>query len=765
MRRPRLRRRGGVPRPRGFAGLLAWLIVKLRWLVAAAWIAGAIVATVQLPSIGEAQVGALGDLVPNDAAAIEAEIRSAREFAFPLLSRTVLVQRDPDGLSPLEQARVVRRAAGINRREYPGLRQIAGALPFSNTLGRPPFSRESSTTALTYLFFRAGTHQRDRTRLARRLVDRRVEPRFDGYAGVTGAVPARVARTDLISDRLPLIELATVLLVAAIVGLHFRGLGAPLVALTAVAVAYLISGRAVAAIGREAGFSVPREVEPVIVVLLFGVVTDYSIFFLSRIRRRLDDGEERRAAAAAGSAELLPIIFTAGVTVTVAAGSLIVAELGFFETFGPGMALSLLVGTLVAITFVPALLAIGGRRVFWPRRLAGEERGTGRDVEGNPGNPAGATGAAVADAPTASRRPSRHLAVRLATGHPLPTALACAALLVAAASGLTRMELGNPIIRGLPDGAGPVEAYAQAQRGFTPGILAPTVLLVEEPGLTSRRRPLRRFQRLLEDQRGIAEVVGPADRPAGRTFGAVLSTTGDAARYFVVLGMDPFSARAVNVLRRLDRRVPRLLEQAGLSGATASFAGDTALSAETIDRAVDDIARVAPTALVAVFAILAIFLRALVAPLYLIAASVLALAASLGITAYVFQDLIGQPGISYFVPFAAAVLLLSLGSDYNVFLTGRIWREARERPLREAVRVAGARAATPISIAGLVLAGSFALLGLMPLWSFHQLAFAMAVGLLIDAFVVRTLLVPALISLVGPFSRWPGRRGPKELPD
>ncbi|MEX1141836.1 MAG: MMPL family transporter [Thermoleophilaceae bacterium] len=741
--------RWGVPRPRGPAGTIAWLIVKLRFLVVAAWIAGAVVATVQLPDIGEAQAGALGDLVPNDADALQAEIRSAEEFAFPLLSRTVIVQRDADGLSPAEQARVVERAAALNTGDYPGLRGIAGALPLSNTLGRPPFSRESSTTALTYLFFTSDVHQSDRGRLAQRLIERRIEPSFDGYVGVTGAIPARVDRTELIADRLPLIELATVLLVAGIVGLHFRGLGAPLITLLAVAVAYLISTRTVGAVGEQLGFSVPSEVEPVIVVLLFGVVTDYSIFFLSRIRRRLADGEERRAASAAGSAELLPIIFTAGLTVTVASGSLVVAELGFFEAFGPGMALSLLVGTLVAITFIPALLAIGGRALFWPR--APEPDAPAPD-DGEP--------------PTEGRaRPTRNRAVRLATGHPILTLLACVALLIAAASGVTRLELGNPVIRGLPGDSTVRQAYAEGQQGFAPGVLAPTVLLVEGPRVVEQRPALRRFQRLLEDQAGVAEVVGPADRPGGRTFGAVLSRTGEAARFFVVLDMDPFSARAVNVIRRLDRRMPRLLAAAGLPNASTAFAGDTALSAETIDRALDDIGRVAPTALLAVLAILAVFLRALVAPLYLVAASLLALAASLGLTAYVFQDLAGQPGISYFVPFAAAVLLLSLGSDYNVFLTGRIWLEARHRPLREAVRVAGARAATPITIAGLVLAGSFALLFLVPLWAFQQLAFAMAAGLLIDAFLVRTLVVPALISLVGPVSRWPGRRGPREVED
>jgi RND superfamily putative drug exporter len=117
------------------------------------------------------------------------------------------------------------------------------------------------------------------------------------------------------------------------------------------------------------------------------------------------------------------------------------------------------------------------------------------------------------------------------------------------------------------------------------------------------------------------------------------------------------------------------------------------------------------------------------------------------------------------VPFATAVLLVSLGSDYNIFVTGRIWHEARERPLREAVATAAPRAARAITVAGLVLAGSFALLALVPVRAFAELGFAMAVGVLIDSFIVRSFLVPALISLFGTVGSWPGRRlrTPEEL--
>src|SRR3712207_679374 len=128
------------------AGRVARGIVKARFAVVVLWVGAAAAVTAALPTIEEAQVGALGDLVPGEADAIEAELRSKELFGFPLLSRTLVVQRDPDGMSAGEQARVACRAIALNRGDYPGLRGIGGALPVSNVLGGPPFARERSTT-------------------------------------------------------------------------------------------------------------------------------------------------------------------------------------------------------------------------------------------------------------------------------------------------------------------------------------------------------------------------------------------------------------------------------------------------------------------------------------------------------------------------------------------------------------------------------------------------------------------------------------------
>jgi RND superfamily putative drug exporter len=170
------------------------------------------------------------------------------------------------------------------------------------------------------------------------------------------------------------------------------------------------------------------------------------------------------------------------------------------------------------------------------------------------------------------------------------------------------------------------------------------------------------------------------------------------------------------------------------------------------------IKRIAIVALLVNLVLLALFLRSLIAPLYLLAASALGLAATLGLTTIVFQDVLGHADLAYFVPLAAGVLLVSLGSDYNLFVVGRIWQEAKVRPLWEAIAVAVPRTSRAIGIAGAALAGSFGLLAIVPLDEFRAFAFALGVGILVDTFVVRALLVPSLIAFFGDAGWWPRRR-------
>ena len=191
----------------------------------------------------------------------------------------------------------------------------------------------------------------------------------------------------------------------------------------------------------------------------------------------------------------------------------------------------------------------------------------------------------------------------------------------------------------------------------------------------------------------------------------------ESARYLLVLDEAPQESPAIRVVQRLRERMPTLLEDAGIEEANVSFAGDTALAEETVDTISRDLVRIGAAAFLVNFLLLVLFLRAVLAPLYLVLASTLALAASIGLTTLVFQGFLGHDDLTYHVPFAVAVLLLSLGSDYNVFVVGRIWKHAERMPLREAIATAAPSASRAITVAGLALAFSFAALALIDLRS------------------------------------------------
>lgn len=713
----------------------ARIVVALRYVIVVGWIAGAVAAAVELPRLDEARGDALGSLVPRDAPAYRTQQRSAELFRFPLLSNTLVIQRDPEGLSRGKQAQVVERALKIIRREYPDLLSIPFALPLVNTAGAVPGSREVSTTAVTYLYFEPTVGLQARVRLAHWFTDRRFEPE-DAVVGVTGVVPARVEQGRLIQDALPLVEAATVVLIALVIGLAYRALVAPLLTLLAVGMSFLVAIGALGAVGGILGVAVPSEVEPIVLVLLLGIVTDYSIFFLSGLRHRLVQGESRLAGVRSTTAEFAPIILTAGLIVAAGTASLLVAQLEFFRIFGPALALTVLVGLAVSVTFIPAALALLGPIVFWPARTIPD--------------------------PLERRRPRRRtpLAARLARSRIAAAlfALVVVAGLVVAATGLRDADLGVKPIRSLPADSEPARAAEAAGTGFVPGVLSPTLLVIEQRGLGRLREELAAFQRRLAVEHGVAAVLGPANLPAEVPLGVVLAENGSAARFVILLEEQPLSSAALEDLVRLRESVPALAERAGLLPSRVDFAGNTALADETIDVILEDLVRIAVAALAVNFLFLVVFLRSLLAPLYLLATSVLALGAALGLTAFLFVELLGRGQLTYYVPFMAAVLLVSLGSDYNVFLVGRIWQEARTRPFREAVAVVAPRASRAINVAGLALALSFALLALIPLSSFREFAFAMVVGVLLEAFLVRTYLVPALLSLFGNVSRWPGGR-------
>ena len=347
---------------------------------------------------------------------------------------------------------------------------------------------------------------------------------------------------------------------------------------------------------------------------------------------------------------------------------------------------------------------------------------------------------------------------------------------------LTQFHLGSPLIGELPSSSPAARAGTAAADGFTPGILSPTEILVIGPGVARQTAALARLQHELAVQPGVAEIAGPASLPRAAAqlnpaqvnpaqvnpaqvnpaqVNPMLAASGGAARFVVVETTDPLDATAISRVQQLQARLPALARAAG----RAVRAGGPDRADRRFHRF--GIRRPGPRRADhhgGDAVLLALFLRSLLAPVYLLAASVLAVFATLGLTILIAQSILGSGSLVYFVPFAAGVLLVSLGSDYNVFVVGRIWEEARRRPVPDAVAVAVPQASRAITTAGVALAASFAMLAVIPLEQFRQIAIAMGLGVVLDAIAVRSLLVPALVALFGRLGMWPGNRRVKRPP-
>ena len=726
---------------RPLRGRYAEIVIRFRYVIVIGWVLVALWAALQPHTSLQRGGAGLRDLAPVDLPAVQTELRAFEAFPVPLRSRTLLVEHDSEGIDPAQQQAIVTR---VDPRSVAGSGwpDLLGGIPIVNRPliagSDPPFQ----TTAVTYLIFDPATSASQRNRQATRLARSLETSGRD--VGLTGAIPARISTARTLLDSLPRLELITAAVIAVAVMVFYGSVVAPLLVLLTIGIAYLTSQAALGAFARGFEQEVPREVEPLLVALLLGVVTDYTIFYLSALRARIRDGDTNREAIADAVQRTTPIVLVAALTVAAGCGSLVFAHTDFVGAFGVPLALTVVVAATVALTFVPAMIALLGPWALWPRQK--RIRAT-RSVSGG----------------LTSLLMRRRVAVLVS--------IVTLAGLVAVAIPAASMRLGYDAISGLP-ASDPVARGEQiAQRGFAPGIVSPTVVLIEGSGLNTDLPRLARFQDALAAQPGVAGAFGPATARDLRRLaepestlaglrdplGLAITTTGDTARLQLVLDDDPYGGRGAETLDKLRQRAPDLAVESGLGDARLSFGGDTAVVLELVDDLRADMLRVALGVVILNLLLLSAYLRSAIAPLVVVGGSVLAVAASLGIVTFVFQDLLGYDGIAFYVPLASIVLLLSLGADYGVFSIGHSWSLARTRSLEDALIVGSRQTSGVIAMAGTILAASFALLAIVPIDAFLQFATTMAIGVLIDTFIVRPILLPAALCAIGRAALWPMR--------
>ena len=259
---------------------------------------------------------------------------------------------------------------------------------------------------------------------------------------------------------------------------------------------------------------IPSQLAPIMIVLILGVVTDYSVFTLTGMRARLAAGERRTSALRSTSSRVVPLVIAAALTVAAGTVALIGANLDFFHAVGPGMAVAVVIAGLVSISFVPALVGVLGRVAFWPSLPR-----TYRDAP----EPEGETRAP--DGRLVARLISRRMGGR--RGRSSRSARPPCSWRRA---GLVHARLGTNVVSGLPAGSEPRQAAAAAAAGFGPGIVGPTTLILQAPGIADETAPLARIERVITSSPGVDAVIGPGRLPLQLGASLFATSSNDAVR-------------------------------------------------------------------------------------------------------------------------------------------------------------------------------------------------------------------------------------------
>lgn len=483
------------------------------------------------------------------------------------------------------------------------------------------------------------------------------------------------------------------------------------------------------------------QTQGILFILVIGAATDYSLLLVARFREELGHVQDRGAALARAVRGSVEPILASGGTVIAGLLCLLLSDLRSNSALGPVAAIGIVFAMLAALTFLPATLLLLGRAAFWPRRPV---------VSGDTAARSG--GAWVRAAELVRRHPRR---VWATTGVVL--ALGCLGLTQLQANGVAQSEL----VLGASEAR---EGQAILGEHFPGGSGSPVLALTPADGL-------QQTADVLLASPGVAEVsVLAADAPSGAvpvtkdgvqplgppgTPAPEPTIVDDRVMLQATLTDAADSAAAEATVREL---------RADLETTDVLLGGVTATAIDTDDASIRDRALIIPLVLVVILVILMALLRAILAPVLLMLTTVLSFGTAMGVAGLVFTHVLGFPGADPAVPLYGFVFLVALGIDYNIFLMTRVREESLTRGTREGVLRGLVVTGGVITSAGIVLAATFAALAVIPILFLVQLAFIVAFGVLLDTFVVRTLLVPALAYDVGRAIWWPSRLARKDQP-
>jgi len=500
---------------------------------------------------------------------------------------------------------------------------------------------------------------------------------------------------------------STVLVVVIILLLTYRSPLLWLLPVISAGVALTCAQAVIYLLAKHADLTVNGQSAGILTVLVFGAGTDYALLLVARYREELHRHEDRHEAMAFALHRAAPAIIASALTVILGMMCLVFADMNSTAGLGPVAAIGIGVGLLVMTTLLPALLVIFGRWIFWPRRPQFDT------VE-----------------PTATGFWAR-VGARIAP-RPRFVWIGTAIVLAVCALGITQLNA---------HGLATKDAYTKDFDSVT----GQQVLV--DHGLADTSTPIQvvanadQAQAVTEAMRGVDGIADPAP-PIVKNGVALIQAN--------VLS-DPTSKEAFATVDRVRDAVHEV------PNADALVGGGSAINTDIENASLHDDKVIIPLVLIVVMIVLMVLLRALISPLILVATVVLSFGASLGLSALIFRNVLGFAGADASLPLFVFVFLVALGIDYNIFLMTRVREETPEHGTRRASLIALGATGGVITSAGLVLAATFAVLATLPLVAFAEIGFAVALGVLLDTLIVRSVLVTAINLDVGSKIWWPSK--------
>ncbi|GAA1027855.1 MMPL family transporter [Virgisporangium ochraceum] len=694
-------------------GWLGRFVVRRAWWVIAGWLVASAAIIGLSPSLSDITSADQSDFLPDKYESVQAIELSLKAFPAQATSSALVVVKRSDGapLTDEDTTEVVQLAKDLDARDIPRT---------ENYVTDP---QRSVAPDKSIMLINVGLQAEspddpellDAIRELRKALGEELQG-SDLTAQVGGDVATFVDNEDTFNSAFAIVGLATVVLIIGLILIIFRSPIAALLPIVVVSVVLSVTTGLIGIVGKALDWNVGQDLQTILLIVLYGIGTDYILFILFRYRERLRAGDDKKTAMVVSVERVGEVIASAAGAVVVAFLVLLLASLGFFGSLGPALAIGVGVMLVTSLTLVPALVSLLGRFVFWPSKAWKKQ-------------------------PKATI--SRKLGVFVGR-RPALTAAASGLLLVALAAGTLMYKANYDFSSGFPQDTESAQAQADLSKAFAAGAAQPTeAYLQTTDGSPLTPDKVQQFTEAMKSAPGVGQVQpGPQ------------STDPSVARVDLLLNYNPSSNEAIELVRD-DLR--DYVHDAAPDGTEALVGGITAVFADINSANNRDLSVILPVAAVLIAIILALLLRSLVAPIYLVVAVLLNFAATLGATVYVFQGIQGEPGVTFQLPIILYLFVVAIGTDYNILMIARLREEAREgKEPREAAALGVEHGGPTVAAAGLILAGTFAVLMLAPISFLQQMGFAVAIGIVLSAFVMSYFFVPAFTALVGHAAWWPG---------